>query len=327
MKKCPLSWQLLLERDRRAGATQLGARASLRRLVERGECVREDLERAVDLLCGNDKGRLEADYVAVDTADPHEQTIFQASFAKCFRFSRSGSLGWILNELDADHQSGSANLTDHGVIFLQVAKLGHRVAPGFGGACWKTFALHEIDVGESRSAAYRVPAKGGKMVAGFVSVGNFRPRGVRTERETIGNSLCRDENIRLDSIIFNCKHFAATTKAGLHFVGDEKNSIVIQDFFHFLEVVCGRNDDSTLAHDWLGDERGHVVGSGEAHYFIDCAGALARTFFRIVRPERAVSIWRRRKGNARRIWAALFLARIISGNAERTPAAAMKAGV
>src|SRR5215471_9199733 len=51
------------------------------------------------------------------------------------------------------------------------------------------------------------------------------------------------------------------------------------------------------------------------------------TAFGVIPPKRAVGIGRRRKRNARSIWAPAFFAPLITGYAESAPGAAVKAGL
>ncbi len=121
------------------------------------------------------------------------------------------------------------------------------------------------------------------MIAGFVSGGNLRPRGKCTERKAIRNTLCRDQNIGFDAVVFDGKHFSGTAKAGLNFVGNEEDAMAVENFLHFFEIIRRRDDDPAFAHDRLGDECSHVIGSREPDHVLNGPGALPSAFFRIVR--------------------------------------------
>src|ERR1700693_2024027 len=123
------------------------------------------------------------------------------------------------------------------------------------------------------------------------------------------------------------KHLSGASKSGLDFIGDKKDSVVIQNFLYFFEIVSRRDDDSTLAHDWLGNECGDVVRSSEADDVFNRSGTLPATFFGVVRPLRPIGVRRRSKGDARSVRAATPFASDIAGDAERPPTAPMKTGV
>lgn len=54
---------------------------------------------------------------------------------------------------------------------------------------------------------------------------------------------------------------AQAPERGHHFVGDEQDVVGLAQLPHALEVALGRNDHPARAHDRLGEERRHVVGT------------------------------------------------------------------
>src|SRR5579872_2621102 len=212
-------------------------------------------------------------------------------------------------------------------MLLQGAEFGHGVVAGFGGAGGEIFFLHEIDVGESGGAGDGIASEGGEMVAGFEGCGNFRARGEGAEGESVGDAFGGDQNVGDDSVVLDGKHFAGTGEAGLDFVGDEKDVVLVEDFLYLFEIVWRRHDDAALAHDWLGDERGYVAGSGEADYVVDGFGALASAFFGVVAPLRTVGVGCGGEGDAGSVGASAFFAALVASDAKGAPAASVKAGV
>src|SRR6266436_5356186 len=101
----------------------------------------------------------------------------------------------------------------------------------------------------------RAAAKRGEMVAGLEGSGNFRARREGAQGEAVRDAFGGDENVRLDAVVFDGKHLAGAPEAGLHLIRDEKNAVLVEDFFHLFEIVWWRHDDSALAHDGLGDKR------------------------------------------------------------------------
>src|SRR5260370_41157735 len=127
--------------------------------------------------------------------------------------------------------------------------------------------------------------------------------------------------------MFDGKHLAGAPEPGLHFVGDEKNAVLIEDFFHLFEIVERWHDDSALAHDGLGDKRGDITRGRETNRVLQRFGALPAALLGILWPERTISVGSRSKCDARRVGAAALFAALITGDAERTPAASVKPSV
>ena len=107
----------------------------------------------------------------------------------------------------------------------------------------------------------------------------------------------------------------------------KRMSVLVENFLHFFEIIWRRNNDAAFAHDRLGDECGHVAGSGEANYFVNGFGALPSAFFGIFGPLRTIGVRRGSEGYAGSIRAAAFFASLVAGNAQRAPAASVKAGM
>src|SRR5271154_4855572 len=123
------------------------------------------------------------------------------------------------------------------------------------------------------------------------------------------------------------KHLAGAAKAGLDFVGNEQNAVLVENLLYFFEIVWRGHDDAAFAHDRFGDEGGDIGGSGEADDIVDRAGALAAAFFGIIAPLGSISVWRGRESHARSVGATALLASLIAGDAEGAPTASVKAGV
>src|SRR5258708_3993947 len=95
--------------------------------------------------------------------------------------------------------------------------------------------------------------------------------------------------------MFDGKHLAGAPEPGLHFVGDEKNAVLIEDFFHLFEIVERWHDDSALAHDGLGDKRGDITRGRETNRVLQRFGALPAALLGILWPERTISVGSRSK--------------------------------
>src|ERR1700687_2485202 len=97
------------------------------------------------------------------------------------------------------------------------------------------------------------------MIAGLIGSGDLWTRGEGAEGKSVGDALGGDQNVGLDPIVLDGEHLSGTSESGLHFVGNEKNSVLVEDFLDLAEIIPRRNYDATLAENWLGDERSDVT--------------------------------------------------------------------
>src|SRR5581483_1502317 len=111
------------------------------------------------------------------------------------------------------------------------------------------------------------------------------------------------------------KHFSGAGKSGLHFVGDEQDAVLIENFLDLFEIIRRRNNDSALAHNRFRDERRHIACGSETDHVIDSFGALASAFFWIVSPLRSIRVRSRSKAHACRIWTTTFFTAHVTSDA------------
>src|SRR5277367_6731460 len=97
----------------------------------------------------------------------------------------------------------------------------------FGGSCGQVFLLHEFDVGQRGGAGDRVAAKGGEVVSRLESCGNLGPGGEGAQWKTVGDAFGSDQNVRVDSVVLVGEHLAGAAEAGLDFVGNEQNAVLV----------------------------------------------------------------------------------------------------
>ena len=279
------------------------------------------------MLPGDDQRRLEADNISGNTANSDEHAMAEAGLANRFGLGGSWCLLRIFHQFHADHQAKAADFANQRMSLLEFAELADGVVTDLHGVGKQIFLLKKLDVGDRGGTGDRIAAKGGEVIAGLIRIGDFRARSVGAKRETIRDAFGTDENVRHNAVIFDREHLSRAAEAGLHFIGDEENAVMIEDLLYFQEVIGRRHDDAAFAHNRLGDEGRDIVGSGELYDIIDGPGTLPGALLGIIRPIGAVNVRRRRKRNARGVGTALLLPRVIAGDAERSKAAAVKAGL
>src|SRR5579859_2144432 len=103
------------------------------------------------------------------------------------------------------------------------------------------------------------------MVARLKGSRDLRPRRKGTQRKAVGNAFGGDQNIGIDAVMLISKHFAGAAEAGLDFVGDKEDAVLVENLLHFFEVIRRRHDDATLAHYRFGNESGDIGGSGKTN--------------------------------------------------------------
>lgn len=57
------------------------------------------------------------------------------------------------------------------------------------------------------------------------------------ERHAVGKALGGGENVRFDATVFQRKQLAGTGKAGLHFVGDQQNAVLVAQGAQRFQVI------------------------------------------------------------------------------------------
>src|SRR5436305_908621 len=98
------------------------------------------------------------------------------------------------------------------------------------------------------------------MVSGLVRRRYLGTCGECTQWETVGDAFCRDQNVGIHTVVLDSKHLSRAAETGLHFIGDEKNSVLIENFLDLTEIILRRNNDSAFSHNWFGDECGNIAG-------------------------------------------------------------------
>src|SRR5208283_4245275 len=147
---------------------------------------------------------------------------------------------------------------------LQPGEAIHQVRAFFQRLLAEGLFQHVLDVGERRGTRNRIASEGGEVIARLKGRSDFVAGGEGRERESVGNTFGRDQDVRLDAEVLDGEHFAGAAEAGLHFIADEEDAVAVENLFYLAEVVGRRNDNASLAHHGLGDERPHVAGGGEA---------------------------------------------------------------
>src|SRR5690349_12829469 len=118
------------------------------------------------------------------------------------------------------------------------------------------------------------------------SVHNFRATGDRGDGHAAAERLGHDDQVRLDSKMFAGEPLSSTRKAGLHFIGNEENSVLAADFLEKRKVLFRRNDKSAFAQYRLRDDGGDRFGRHaalESIFQMMCEGLRGCAFLAAIR--------------------------------------------
>src|SRR6266852_6021164 len=103
------------------------------------------------------------------------------------------------------------------------------------------------------------------MITGLVAACDFGTGGEGAEGKSVCNALGGDQDVGLDALMLDREHLAGACESGLHLVGDEEDSVLVENFLDLAEVVLWRDQDASFAQYGFGNESGDVAGGGEAN--------------------------------------------------------------
>src|SRR5207248_11522318 len=113
------------------------------------------------------------------------------------------------------------------IFSLQLSQFFPGVVSGFRRSLRQSLILHEFDIRQCGSAGDRVASEGGEMVSRFVCGRDLGARGEGAEWKSVGDAFGGDENVWGDAVMLDGKHLARAGEAGLDFVGDEQNFVLV----------------------------------------------------------------------------------------------------
>src|SRR6267142_6047140 len=77
--------------------------------------------------------------------------------------------------------------------------------------------------------------------------------------------------------MFAGEPFSSARETGLHFIGNEENSMLAANFLQQGEIIFWRDYEAAFAQDWFGDDRGHRLRRNAA---LECVFEVMREGFR-----------------------------------------------
>ena len=133
----------------------------------------------------------------------------------------------VFDELDTDHHPRTADIADTIVLAHQLFQTAFQIAT-YLGTVSNQFSLKQFNRFQRRGARDRVAAKRRGMRARF-PVHQISPRDTCAQRQSRGNSFGDADDVRLDAVMLQGKHFSGTAHAALDFVHDEHDAVLVAD--------------------------------------------------------------------------------------------------
>src|SRR2546429_7158896 len=141
----------------------------------------------------------------------------------------------VLHELDADHQTPPAHVPDGRILLLQALCTGEQPlaqARHVG----QELALHDVEGGERRRAAHRIPSERAAVRTRLPFHDRFLGHD-RADRHAAAEPLGREQHIRLDPLMLARPHFAGPSYAALYLVAHEQDAVAVSPHPQSLQIT------------------------------------------------------------------------------------------
>ena len=168
-------------------------------------------------------------------------------------------------EFEADHESFAAHIHQEIALGLQFAEARHQEFALFDGVRGQIFVFDGFDVGQRGGATNRAAAPGAAVCGGW-PLHHRRLRHETAHRHAAGNPLGHADDVGLDVPVLDGEVLAGAPEAGLHFIDNEDNPMMITDLANRLEEAVRRHNVAAFALNRLDDHRCHLFrrrGGGE----------------------------------------------------------------
>ncbi|MCY1442817.1 hypothetical protein D9M71_592040 [compost metagenome] len=137
---------------------------------------------------------------------------------------------WI-DQLDPQHQTAPADITQLRKNLLQAAQVGHQALAHGLGVSAQVMSLEVIDHRRTRSHGHLVTAEGAGVGARLPGV---EPLAIdhHRQRQAAADGFGQHHHIRSDASVLESEHLASTGKATLDFVDDQRYTGFFSDAPH-----------------------------------------------------------------------------------------------
>src|SRR6185295_633886 len=162
----------------------------------------------------------------------------------------------VVGDLDSNHQTESANLSDRRVLLLELAEAIHHVIAHVGGVFHHAI-LENLKRLHSGGYCNRISAKR-RSVRPYVPSHQLFPRESHAERQPASDSFGHAHDVRHDAEVFHRPELSGSAHPRLNFIDDERDSMIITNSSKLRQEIRRRNDVTAFALDWF-DYDGRAV--------------------------------------------------------------------
>jgi len=226
-------------------------------VFERPQAFFECIGGAVGLLAGEDERGAEAQAVGA-AAEGEEAALEGEHFETVAELGGAlfGSL--VADELDADHEAEAADGADVAETLGPGSQAGHEVVADEAGV-FDEFFFEQVQSGERGGDGDGVAAEGGGVGAGRpihdVRTGDHGRKG-----HAAGDAFGERDNVGDNAEVLGGEHAAGAAHAGLDFVVDEQDAVLVGDAAELLVEAPVGHQVAAFALDGLDDDGGDFFG-------------------------------------------------------------------
>src|ERR1700728_2847937 len=211
-----------------------------------GNTLFQNIERHSGFVLVDDERRGKAD--GVFSAAEDEEAALEGEIDNAVAQERGGFPGLlILHDFDADHEAASTDVANDGMFCRPVVQAReHLLALSF--SVGEALALEDVDGRERGGDADGVAAEGGGVGARF-PVHDGGAGHADAERHAGGDAFGHADDVGLDAGVLDGPPLTGAACAGLYFVGDQQDAVLVGHATQFLHKDGWGDDVAALALD------------------------------------------------------------------------------
>src|SRR5690606_17927636 len=225
------------------------------------EALGDDGDAFFQLRVGNGDGHQEADDVVVGAARQQDQALLaRTGDDLAYQLGSRLAVVTAFEQLDGDHRTQAAHVTDHLVLLGDLVQAAFQLLADSVGTLQQLLLVEHLEHGQGRGAGKRAAGVGAAQAAGSDGVHDLRLAAHTGDREAATNGLGEGGQIRNDAQLLGGEEGTGTAGAGLYFVSDEHDAVLVAQRAQALHERLGVDVEATLALYRLDDDRGDVAG-------------------------------------------------------------------
>src|SRR6266404_8960654 len=121
-----------------------------------------------------------------------------------------------------------------------------KMVANYVSALQQIVSLEDIQNRVCRGARERISSECSTQTARSRTVHNFGAAGDRCERQSATERFGSHNQVRFNAVMLAGEHLSRAPKAGLHFVGDKQDAVLMADIHHDAEKLGRRRDEASF---------------------------------------------------------------------------------